>query len=1060
MADENDISGKVGLDYADFQRGVTALNQQIKNIEVSFRGSASTMDDWSSTSEGLNLRIGSLNEKLTLQKTKLKALTDEFNLLNNSEGDHTKEQQRLAGQMASLEKQIGSTQSEVKKYSTSLDELDKDADETGASVDKAGKQAKQSGDDAKSGESGWSKFGDGLKTVGRVAGVAAVAASAAVGVMVKSSLDGYAEYEQLTGGVETLFKDSGDTVLNYANNAYKTAGLSANEYMSTATSFSASLISSLDGDTEKAAAAADVAITDMADNANKMGTSTQDVQNAYQSFARQNYGLLDNLKLGYGGTKTEMERLLSDAEKLSGQEYDITNLNDVYSAIHVVQTEMGITGTTAEEASTTIEGSTAAMGSAWGNLVSGIADDNADIDGLISNFIDSVIIAGENILPRVEQILYGVGEMISRLAPILSEKIPEILANMLPAILTAAGGIVTALLNGIIASIPAIIPAAVQLVGELGNSIIENLPLLVQAALEIILQLATSIADSLPELIPTIVDVVIQIVDTLIDNIDLLVDAAIAIMVALAEGLIDATPRLIEKAPEIIAKLVLALIENGPKLAGAAIELIVILANGMISSLGAVVDAAGEIAGAIKEKITGLATDALQWGKDIIYGIVNGIKSAADAVEDAVSNVAKTIWSYLHFSVPDKGPLSDADTYMPDMMKLLALGIAKNIGIVSNAASNAGGAISKGLANGIDDSASVVLKSATKMSNTLLTEETRLQNEIAKIQAKTQADVKKSDDEIQREALESQLAIVRDFKKQYDDAISAVQDSQDTMSEKLVSFGDLFTRTQTKFGETLDLGDLQSQIDSINEYGDSLESLKDRGVSDGLLEEIKGMSVDDATAYTQKLLGMTDEDYAKYMALWDEKQKAASDVAANFYKSELSTLKEEYVDKIPDELSGLKDEMSGLGENAAKGLASGFTLQEGFITAAFTNVLSSAMASAKDFLGIASPSKLFRDEIGVYLARGIGVGFSDEMAAVSQQMNKAIPTSFNTPEAPAQSSAQMSEGIVNGLAALLGSQNSSISIAPSAIYLDGKQVGQVMWPSFTDLARQKGVSFG
>ncbi len=262
---------------------------------------------------------------------------------------------------------------------------------------------------------------NGLKTAFVSVTAAVTATSAAVGVFAKQALNAYGDYEQLTGGVETLFKDSADIVMNYANNAYKTVGLSANEYMETVTGFSASLLQSLGGDTEKAAHVADQAITDMADNANKMGTAMESIQYAYQGFAKQNYMMLDNLKLGYGGTKEEMQRLLADAEKLSGQKFDLSSYADIVEAIHVVQTEMGITGTTAKEAASTIQGSVAAAQSAWANLVTGIADENADLDALIDNFINSAATAADNIIPRITQILTGMGQAIQQMSPILSE---------------------------------------------------------------------------------------------------------------------------------------------------------------------------------------------------------------------------------------------------------------------------------------------------------------------------------------------------------------------------------------------------------------------------------------------------------------------------------------------------------------------------------------------------------------------------------------------------------------------------------------------------------------
>ena len=293
----------------------------------------------------------------------------------------------------------------------------------------------------------------GLATAGKVAAVGIGAATTAVAALTKTAVEGYSEYEQLTGGVETLFKSSADDVMAYAENAYKTSGLSANEYMSTVTSFSASLLQSLGGNTEEAARMADQAITDMADNANKMGTDMAMIQNAYSGFAKQNFTMLDNLKLGYGGTQQEMQRLLEDAQAISGIEYDISSYADIVEAIHVIQNEMGITGTTAKEAGETIGGSVASMKAAWQNLTVGIADENANIDELMDNFLNSVSTVASNILPVVERILENIFDT-------LAENGPEILQGAIELFLKIAVGAAKAI-PGIVQSIPEIIEAIV-----------------------------------------------------------------------------------------------------------------------------------------------------------------------------------------------------------------------------------------------------------------------------------------------------------------------------------------------------------------------------------------------------------------------------------------------------------------------------------------------------------------------------------------------------------------------------------------------------------------------
>ena len=320
-------------------------------------------------------------------------------------------------------------------------------------------------------KSSFSSLASGVKavvgTVAKVGGAAIAAGAAGVAALTKMGVEGYAQYEQLVGGVETLFKTSQNVVMGYAENAYKTAGMSANQYMETVTSFSASLIQSLDGDTAKAAEVGNMAITDMSDNANKMGTSIDMIQNAYNGFAKGNFTMLDNLKLGYGGTQEEMKRLLADAEKISGIKYDISSFADVTEAIHVMQEEMGIAGTTAREAASTIEGSISMMKGAWQNLVVGMADENANLDVLMNNFVESTATAAQNLIPRISQTLAGIGDLITGLAPVIAEALPLLVEQVLPSLLTAAVSLVTALVDGVITALPALYTAlldAVQLI--------------------------------------------------------------------------------------------------------------------------------------------------------------------------------------------------------------------------------------------------------------------------------------------------------------------------------------------------------------------------------------------------------------------------------------------------------------------------------------------------------------------------------------------------------------------------------------------------------------------
>ena len=368
---------------SEYRKALSSITSNLKVLTSELKVVTSQYDKNDKSVESLSSQNEVLTKKIVEQKEKVitlsKALSDAIK--ETGENSETTKYWRV---------QLNNAQSDLNKLKVNVDNNTKSIREFGEEEEKTSEKTSMLGDIIKGNlisnaiQTGISTLISGIKKLG--------SAMMDVG---KSALNSFADYEQLVGGVDTLFKESSSKVQNYANNAYKTAGLSANEYMETVTSFSASLLQSLNGDTAKSAEIADMAIIDMSDNANKMGTSMESIQNAYQGFAKQNYTMLDNLKLGYGGTKEEMERLIADANRVKEANGEMADLSiesfaDVTEAIHLIQTEMGITGTTAEEASSTIQGSVSSMKSAWHNLLTGIASDNADLDKLLGDFISSV----------------------------------------------------------------------------------------------------------------------------------------------------------------------------------------------------------------------------------------------------------------------------------------------------------------------------------------------------------------------------------------------------------------------------------------------------------------------------------------------------------------------------------------------------------------------------------------------------------------------------------------------------------------------------------------------
>lgn len=450
-----------------------------------------------------------------------------------------------------------------------------------------------------------SKLGGGLKTAADIGVKAITVASGAIIGLTSLAIKNYAEYEQLVGGVETLFGASADRLMGYAERAYMTAGMSANQYMQIATSFSASLLQSLGGDTAKAADYADMAMQDMADNANKMGTSIDLIQQSYQSFARGNYTMLDNLKLGFGGTKSEMERLLQTANEINAEQgimtnYSIENFADIVEAIHVVQNEMGITGTTMKEASETITGSLMMARAAWSNLVTGIADDNADFNQLIDNFVESAGIAAGNLLPRIEVALVGVGKLIEELFPVIMDRIPSIITDTLPSLFASAGNIVMTLIDGIIA----------------------NAPMILETAIEIVITLANGIAEALPELVPEIANLILYIAETLTkpETLSALFDAALAIVVALAQGLIASIPTLLKASGNLMKGMINAVKSAIGSMVSVGASLVEGLWRGVSNKIGWVT-----------QKMAG-------FGKQVIKALKNffGIHSPSTVMRDEI----------------------------------------------------------------------------------------------------------------------------------------------------------------------------------------------------------------------------------------------------------------------------------------------------------------------------------------------------------------------------------------------------------------------------------------
>lgn len=980
------------------------------------------------------------------------------------------------------------------------------------------------------------KIGSAVNTAVKASAAAVGAASAGVAALGTACINAYADYEQLAGGVETLFKDSAETIHSFADNAYKTAGLSANEYMETVTSFSASLLQSLDGDTEKAAAAADLAITDMADNANKMGTAMESIQNAYQGFAKQNYTMLDNLKLGYGGTKEEMQRLLADAEKLSGVKYDLSSYADIVEAIHVIQTEMGITGTTAKEASTTIQGSVASMKAAWANLMVGMADDTQNFDMLLSNFIESIGTVADNLLPRIGIVIEGMGKLVAGLAPEIASALPTLTNELLPNLVELGVQSISALVQGIQENGDSLVAGALSIVGTLAEGIAELLPMVADTAASLVVSLADGLTESLPNIIPVAIETISTLVENLTENANTIIDAGIQIILALGEGLIAALPQLIETVPQIVINIANVINDNAPKLVDTALYLITRLAVGLVQAIPtlvanipkiieAIVDAfmafqwlnlgkqlidgvangvkkAGESMATaakntfskFKSKLVGVevASELKNIGKHIIDGIVGGIKNSLSKIANVAGKIKDTLLSKLKglfkIASPSKLMKEEVGAYIGEG---IAVGIEESGQMAVDAAETVANGIIDAFA-GTETAVAYAKKTAQKVGDVLERELTKqnaalkemqkqadaqqaaeeladhkkqlaeknaelnkakkkdrqkILKEIAEIEETWNKKQAKAEKAAEQEALQERISLLKQFQQKYEAALDTIERKQDSLQSKLADYGELFERVKTEDGKELfQLGNLKDDIRQLEKYGDALEQLKEKGISDSLMGEIAGMGVQDAIDYMNKLLSMSDTKLDEYVSLFEQKQQMAQGVAEKFYKGEFDALEKAYTGQLPEFLAGMKTELSNVGtavsesmqavsaEGVSEGIAEqqplvaeqakqltetakeeiagyqadfkavGESLMEGVakgvrdgqsgVVNAVAKALQAAVRAAKKEMDINSPSRVMA-KIGDYMAQGIGVGWSDRMDSVSDTISGSLSDGFS-----------------------------------------------------------------
>ena len=675
MAKNNESTMQWKVDIAQLKSAMQDAKRSISLANAEFKTATAGMDKWANSTTGLEAKLKQLNSTLPHQKTILAQLEKQYKITASEMGEGSSQAQKLKIQIENQKGAIAKTEAEIDKYKGQLKEV--------------GTVSDQTEDDVK-------ELNDGFTVLkGTMANLAAQAITGVINGLKKmgdaliqtgkQAIMSYADYEQLVGGVETLFGAGGMTIEEYAKsvgkttdqvkekyngmmkaqetvlanaaNAYKTAGLSQNAYMETVTSFSASLISSLGGDTAKAAKVADQAITDMSDNANKMGTSMTDIQNAYQGFAKQNYTMLDNLKLGYGGTKEEMNRLIADANKLKvaqGEAADLTidSYADVIEAIHLVQTEMGITGTTAKEAATTITGSLNMTKAAWSNVLTAMADDSADFDSVLDSFIDSALTFGNNVIPRVKTTIEGMGKMISglmkKLLPQILKELPSLVQSMIPVLNEAFQEFLVAFVG----IVPEIIRVFSDLMPEIVASIAGNLPQMLYSGMQIIQALINGVTRSFPQIIGTIASLIPQMVSTLINNLPELIVSGMQMLVAVGEGILQAIPDFLTNIDEVISEVLNDFLMMLPELLTLGAQMLTSLLQGLMEMLPTLIEWIPTILQSITEVVMTNLPLILDAGVQILLSLLNGLIEALPQLVNYLPTIINSIVQFITQNLP------------------------------------------------------------------------------------------------------------------------------------------------------------------------------------------------------------------------------------------------------------------------------------------------------------------------------------------------------------------------------------------------------------------------
>lgn len=690
-----------------------------------------------------------------------------------------------------------------------------------------------------------------------------------VGELGKAAITSVGSLEQNLGGVETLFKENAQTVIDNANKAYSTAGMSANEYMQNVTSFSASLLQSVAGDTAEAARVADMAMVDMSDNANKMGTDMERITDAYQGFAKQNYTMLDNLKLGYGGTKTEMQRLLADAQKITGIEYNIENLNDVYEAIHVIQGELGITGTTALEASTTIEGSMSAAKAAFDNFLNG----SGSVEELTATITTAAVNIGSALMEIIPRLVETIPAVISGLGTAIVENSDQLLA--------AGQQLLTGIQAGITEALPQLASTGLSIINGISQGITGSLTSLNSSGQNSVSEFVNGLMQKLPDIISSGGQILTSLIDKFLSGLPQLWDSGVKLIGQVAQGILSNLPEVLASMATVIAKLIVTIASHMPELLQKGIEMLGKIAAGIISAIPQIVSAAGQAIQTFWNEIKN--TDWISLGGDIISGVINGLKAGLGRIASAAKEVANEA---LNAAKNFLGIHSPSKVFKEEVGKNIALGIGDGIRQNKDYAKKSAEEISKSIL----DAAKTNLANYKVYNNLLLSEEVAYWDAIRKqvndgTQARIDADkeyfnakkdLNNKSVKAEEEYTDKVASAYEDLNNKISDLNKEYRDAVENRTDEIKNAYGLFDEFKSNTDLTSDdlLSNLEGQVEGLRQWRGNLDTLAQRGVGDDLISELQNLGPQSA-AEIKLLAEMTDDELDRYVSLFRSKNRLA-----------------------------------------------------------------------------------------------------------------------------------------------------------------------------------------